>query len=275
MLKPVTPGAKVQLKDANAVDDDEPRGDAVELLLQPLLEQLEELQTALYAESKQALLVVLQGRDAAGKDGLIRRVFGPLNSQGCVVSSFRRPTEYELARDYLWRVHQVVPPKGSIGVFNRSHYEDVLVVRVHELVPRETWSRRYQQINDFERILSENGVRIVKFFLHISREEQQQRLLDRLNEPLKNWKFQVGDLEERKRWDAYTEAFEDALERCSTDWAPWYVVPADRKSTRDLLVAQVLVKTLREMDPRFPRVDPEVMKIARQWEKELKGKGRK
>lgn len=275
MLKPVTPGAKVQLKDANAVDDDEPRGDAVEPLLQPLLEQLEELQTALYAESKQALLVVLQGRDAAGKDGLIRRVFGPLNSQGCVVSSFRRPTEYELARDYLWRVHQVVPPKGSIGVFNRSHYEDVLVVRVHELVPRETWSRRYQQINDFERILSENGVRIVKFFLHISREEQQQRLLDRLNEPLKNWKFQVGDLEERKRWDAYTEAFEDALERCSTDWAPWYVVPADRKSTRDLLVAQVLVKTLREMDPRFPRVDPEVMKIARQWEKELKGKGRK
>lgn len=275
MLKPVTPGAKVQLKDANAVDDDEPRGDAVEPLLQPLLEQLEELQTALYAESKQALLVVLQGRDAAGKDGLIRRVFGPLNSQGCVVSSFRRPTEYELARDYLWRVHQVVPPKGSIGVFNRSHYEDVLVVRVHELVPRETWSRRYQQINDFERILSENGVRIVKFFLHISREEQQQRLLDRLNDPLKNWKFQVGDLEERKRWDAYTEAFEDALERCSTDWAPWYVVPADRKSTRDLLVAQVLVKTLREMDPRFPRVDPEVMKIARQWEKELKGKGRK
>ncbi|HWA58869.1 MAG TPA: PPK2 family polyphosphate kinase [Gemmatimonadales bacterium] len=275
MLKPVTPGAKVQLKDANAVDDDEPRGDAVEPLLQPLLEQLEELQTALYAESKQALLVVLQGRDAAGKDGLIRRVFGPLNSQGCVVSSFRRPTEYELARDYLWRVHQVVPPKGSIGVFNRSHYEDVLVVRVHELVPRETWSRRYQQINDFERILSENGVRIVKFFLHISREEQQQRLLDRLNDPLKNWKFQVGDLEERKRWDAYTEAFEDAIERCSTDWAPWYVVPADRKSTRDLLVAQVLVKTLREMDPRFPRVDPEVMKIARQWEKELKGKGRK
>lgn len=275
MLKPVTPGAKVQLKDANAVDDDEPSGDAVEPLLQPLLEQLEELQTALYAESKQALLVVLQGRDAAGKDGLIRRVFGPLNSQGCVVSSFRRPTEYELARDYLWRVHQVVPPKGSIGVFNRSHYEDVLVVRVHELVPRETWSRRYQQINDFERILSENGVRIVKFFLHISREEQQQRLLDRLNDPLKNWKFQVGDLEERKRWDAYTEAFEDAIERCSTDWAPWYVVPADRKSTRDLLVAQVLVKTLREMDPRFPRVDPEVMKIARQWEKELKGKGRK
>lgn len=275
MLKPVTPGAKVQLKDANAVDDDEPRGDAVEPLLQPLLEQLEELQTALYAESKQALLVVLQGRDAAGKDGLIRRVFGPLNSQGCVVSSFRRPNEYELARDYLWRVHQVVPPKGSIGVFNRSHYEDVLVVRVHELVPRETWSRRYQQINDFERILSENGVRIVKFFLHISREEQQQRLLDRLNDPLKNWKFQVGDLEERKRWDAYTEAFEDAIERCSTDWAPWYVVPADRKSTRDLLVAQVLVKTLREMDPRFPRVDPEVMKIARQWEKELKGKGRK
>lgn len=275
MLKPVKPGARVQLKNSAAVDDDEPKGDAVEPLLQPLLARLETLQTALYAESKQALLVVLQGRDTAGKDGTIRRVFGPLNSQSCVVSSFKRPTEYELARDYLWRVHQVVPPKGTIGVFNRSHYEDVLVVRVHNLVPKSVWSQRYDQINDFERMLSENRVRILKFFLHISQEEQKQRLLERLNDPLKNWKFQVGDLEERKRWDDYTEAYEDALERCSTEWAPWYIVPGDRKATRNLLVAQLLVSTLEAMNPQFPRVDPEVMKVAREWEKELGGKGKR
>lgn len=275
MLKPVKPGAKIQLKDSNAVADDQPKGDEVDPLLEPLIERLETLQTALYAESKQALLVVLQGRDAAGKDGLIRRVFGPLNSQSCVVSSFKRPTEYELARDYLWRVHQAVPPKGTIGVFNRSHYEDVLVVRVHKLVPKDVWSQRYDQINHFERMLSENGVRILKFFLHISREEQKQRLLERLNDPLKNWKFQVGDLDERKLWDDYTEAYEDALERCSTEWAPWYVVPADRKSTRNLVVTQVLVSTLEAMNPQFPRVDPEVMKVAREWEKELGEKRKK
>jgi len=268
MLTPITPGAKVQLKDGNAADDEYPRGDAVDPLLDPLLGRLAELQTALYAESKQALLVVLQGRDASGKDGLIGKVFGPLNPQGCVVTGFRRPTEYELARDYLWRIHQAVPPKGTIGIFNRSHYEDVLVVRVHDLVPKSVWSRRYDQINDFERMLSENGVRILKFFLHIARKEQEERLLDRLNDPLKNWKFQVGDLDERKRWDQYTEAYEDALERCSTERAPWYVVPAERKSTRNLLVTQVVVAALEEMAPKFPAVDPEVLKIARQWERE-------
>ena len=267
-LKPIKPGSKVQLKDATAVDDREPKGDAVDPFIEPILKKLPELQTALYAEAKQALLIVLQGRDASGKDGLTRRVFGPLNSQGCVVSNFKQPTEYELARDYLWRVHQVVPPKGTIGIFNRSHYEDVLVVRVHDLVPKPVWSRRYDQINDFERILSENGVTIIKFFLHISRGEQRDRLLERLHDPLKNWKFQVGDLEERKRWDEYTEAYEDMLERCSTEWAPWYLVPSDRKSTRNLLVAQVVVATLERMAPKFPKVDPEVLKIAREWERE-------
>jgi len=267
-LKPVKPGSKVQLSDDTAIDKGEPHGKAVDAELAPLLEKLPALQTALYAESKQALLVVLQGRDASGKDGLTRVVFGPLNSQGCVVSNFKRPTVYELARDYLWRVHQVVPPKGSIGIFNRSHYEDVLVVRVHDLVPKSAWSKRYDQINDFERMLAENGVTILKFFLHISKDEQKSRLLERLNDPLKNWKFEVGDLEERKRWDDYTEAYEDALEKCSTDWAPWYVVPSDRKSTRNLLVARVVVETLERMKPVFPRVNPEVLKIARQWERE-------
>jgi PPK2 family polyphosphate:nucleotide phosphotransferase len=267
-LKPVKPGSKVQLTDESAIDGRAPRSEEAEKQIEPLLVRLTELQTALYAESRRALLVVLQGRDASGKDGLTRKVFGPLNSQGCVVSNFKRPTEYELARDYLWRVHQVVPPNGTIGIFNRSHYEDVLVVRVHNLVPKEVWSRRYDQINDFERILSENGVAILKFFLHISREEQKERLLARLHDPLKNWKFEVGDLEERKLWDDYTEAYEDTLERCSTEHAPWYIVPSDRKKTRDLLIAEVVTETLERLNPRFPKVDAEVLKIARQWERE-------
>jgi PPK2 family polyphosphate:nucleotide phosphotransferase len=273
-FKPVKPGARVQLTDDSAVDEREPHGKEVDAELDEILGRLPELQTALYAESKRALLVVLQGRDAAGKDGLTRKVFGPLNSQGCVVSNFKRPTEYELARDYLWRVHQVVPPKGTIGIFNRSHYEDVLVVRVHNLVPKSVWSRRYDQINAFEKILTENGVTILKFFLHISKDEQKTRLLERLDDPLKNWKFQVGDLEERKHWDDYTEAYEAALEKCSTEWAPWYVVPADRKSTRNLLVARTVVATLEGMKPEFPKVDPDVLKIAKKWARGSTGKRR-
>ena len=271
-LKPVKPDTRFTLTDDGTVDDREPRGEDAERQLAPLTERLVKLQATLYAESKHALLVVLQGRDASGKDGLTRNVFGPLSSQGCVVSNFKRPTDYELARDYLWRVHQAVPPKGTIGIFNRSHYEDVLVVRVHQLAPKEAWSKRYEQINQFERMLTENGVTILKFMLHISRDEQKFRLLDRLNDPLKNWKFEVGDLEERKRWSAYTEAYEDVLERTSTDWAPWYVVPSDRRKTRDLLVARVVVETLESMAPKFPRVDPDVLKIARQWERETMGR---
>jgi PPK2 family polyphosphate:nucleotide phosphotransferase len=274
LLKPVKPGARIKLNDDNAVDDRLPRGLEAEQQLAPLLTRLPELQTALYAESKRALLCVFQGRDASGKDGVTRKVFGPLNSQGCVVSTFKRPTVYELARDYLWRVHQLVPPKGTVGIFNRSHYEDVLVVRVHELVPKEAWSKRFEQINDFERMLTENGVAILKFFLHISREEQKDRLVERIHDPLKNWKFEVGDLDERKRWDDYTEAYEDVLGKCSTDWAPWYLVPADRKKTRDLVVAQIVVETLERMNPQFPRVDPEVLKIARQWERETTARHR-
>jgi PPK2 family polyphosphate:nucleotide phosphotransferase len=271
-LKPVKPGTRIKLTDDNAADDQAPRSKVAEQQLAPLLERLPALQTALYAESKQALLIVLQGRDASGKDGLTRTVFGALNSQGCVVSNFKRPTEYELARDYLWRVHQAIPPRGTIGIFNRSHYEDVLVVRVHELVPRKVWSKRYEQINHFERMLTENGVTILKFFLHISKEEQKERLLERLRNPLKNWKFQVADLEERKRWRDYAQAYEDVLERTSSEWAPWYVVPADRKRSRDLLVARVVVDTLERMAPKFPKVNPEVLEIARKWEREATGR---
>jgi PPK2 family polyphosphate:nucleotide phosphotransferase len=271
-LDPIASGTRLPLDDHAADARDEPRGSDAETALTPLLERLTELQAALYAEARQALLVVLQGRDASGKDGVIRKVFGPVNSQGCQVSNFKKPTEYELARDYLWRVHQVVPSKGTIGVFNRSHYEDVLVVRVHQLVPRAVWARRYDHINAFERMLTDNGVTILKFFLHISRDEQKQRLLERVHDPLKNWKFQVGDLEERERWDDYTEAYRDVLSKCSTPCAPWYLVPADRNKTRDLLIAQVVVDTLERMKPEFPKVNPDVLKIARRWERETKSK---
>ena len=267
-LKPLKPGARIKLTDDSAVDHREPRGEDAQQQMAPLVDRLVKLQVALYAESKRALLIVLQGRDASGKDGLTRTVFGPLNSQGCVVSNFKRPTDYELARDYLYRVHHVVPPKGTIGIFNRSHYEDVLVVRVHGLVPKDVWSKRYEQINQFEKMLTENGVTILKFMLHISRDEQKERLLERLNDPLKNWKFQAGDLEERQLWADYSNAYEDVLERTGTEWAPWYLVPANRKRTRDLLVAQVVVDTLERMAPRFPRVDQSVLEVARQWQRE-------
>ncbi len=266
-LSVVKNGVPVVLTDATAAGPREPGGDDAERALAPLLEQLDRLQTALYAESKRALLIVLQGRDASGKDGLIRQVFGPLNSQGCVVSTFKRPTDHELAHDYLWRVHHSVPPRGTIGVFNRSHYEDVLAVRVHGLVPRNVWSKRYAQINAFEKMLSENGVTILKFMLHVSKSEQKKRLLERLHDPEKNWKFQAGDLAERRHWNAYTRAYRDALARTSTPWAPWFVVPADRKKLRDLLVARVVVNTLARMHPRFPSVSADVVRMTREWER--------
>jgi len=264
MLEPVPPGGTVDLSDqaarppAGLPDKAELRG-----RLGVLVERIDQLQRALFAENQRALLVVLQGRDASGKDGATRNVFGPLNAQGCVVSAFKKPSELELAHDYLWRVHQEVPRRGTIGVFNRSHYEDVLVVRVHNLVPREQWQRRYEQINEFERMLTENGTTILKFFLHISRKEQKGRLLERLEDPTKNWKFNPFDLEERKRWDEYTVAYRDALARCSTVWAPWYVVPGDKKAARDVLIAELVVQALEAMNPQFPKADPELLRNAK------------
>jgi PPK2 family polyphosphate:nucleotide phosphotransferase len=191
--------------------------------------------------------------DAGGKDGTIRHVMSGLNPQGCRVTSFKVPTEEELAHDYLWRIHRAVPAKGEIGIFNRSHYGDVLVVRVHNLVPKRVWSKRFEQINAFERILAETGVTIVKFFLHISKEEQKRRLQDRLDDSSKHWKISPADFEERKYWDDYVKAYEDILARCSTPWAPWYVIPADHKWFRNLAVADVLVRTLKDMRMRFPK----------------------
>ena len=237
------------------------RGDALKEQLERELARLTALQSVFYADGRHALLVVLQGRDASGKDGTIRAVFGACNPQGVQVASFKAPTPLELSHDYLWRVHSVVPPRGMIGIFNRSHYEDVLVARVRELVPRAQWRERYGQINDFERHLAANGVVIVKFFLHISREEQREQFLERLTDPTKNWKFRAGDLDDRARWDDYTRAYRDALRRCSTRWAPWYVVPSDNKTVRNYLVTRVINEALQKLDLRYPRAAPDVLAL--------------
>jgi PPK2 family polyphosphate:nucleotide phosphotransferase len=220
-----------------------------------LTKRLAELQRRLWAESQQSLLVVLQAMDTGGKDGTIRHVLRGVNPQGVHVRNFRVPTEWEVAHDYLWRVHQHTPEDGAITIFNRSHYEDVLVVRVHELAPEQVWSKRYRHIREFERLLADEGTTIIKIYLDISREEQAERLQARLDDPEKNWKFRKRDLEDRGRWDAFRSAYKDAIEQTSTDDAPWYVVPADRKWYRNLVVSRLLIQALEQMDPQFP--DPE------------------
>ena len=212
------------------------------------LEELIELQELLYAVRSHSVLIVLQGRDTSGKDGTIRHVTGPLNSQSCSVASFKVPTEEELAHDFLWRVHAQTPPAGEIKIFNRSHYEDVLVVRVHELAPAKVWRRRYDHINAFERLLSDSATIILKFYLHISKDEQEQRLLKREKDPIKSWKLSANDWKERERWDDYTAAYEDALNRCSTKQAPWFIVPADKKWFRDLAVVETLRDALKPFE---------------------------
>jgi PPK2 family polyphosphate:nucleotide phosphotransferase len=259
-LKPVKEGGRSRLRDADAAAPDGlPDREVLERRMAGLARQLTALQAKLYAESKQALLVVFQARDAGGKDGAIKHVFGPLNPQGSYVASFRAPTPDELAHDYLWRVHAVVPEKGYIGIFNRSHYEDVLVPRVEELVPPKVWKKRYRQINDFERMLSESGVTILKFFLHVSREEQKKRFLERIDDPAKNWKFREGDIAAREKWDLYQRAYSDMIRRCSTEWAPWYVVPSDDKRVRDYLVSRTVVRALRRMNPDFPPAEGDIL----------------
>ena len=217
-----------------------------------LRHELCDWQSRLYAADDKKLLVVLQALDAGGKDGTIRRVFLGVNPQGVRVTSFKAPTRHELKLDYLWRVHRAVPSAGMIGVFNRSHYEDVLAVRVHDIVPEAVWRPRYEQINQFESLLTSTGTTIVKIFLHISKKEQKKRFEERLQVPDKNWKFSVDDLEKRKYWMDYRNAFEEMLQRCTTAHAPWHVIPADQKWYRNLAVTNLLVHTLREMDPQYP-----------------------
>ena len=224
-------------------------------------DRLSELQYLLYAENKRSVLVVLQAMDTGGKDGAIRHVMGPLNPQGCEVTSFKAPTEEELSHDFLWRVGRAVPRRGMIGIFNRSHYEDVLVVRVHNLVPRSVWSKRYRQINDFEKRLAESGTHIVKFFLHISKKEQKKRLEARLRDSSRHWKIDAADFEERKYWDDYIKAYEAVLSKCSKPWAPWYVIPADKKWYRNYVLSQILLETLEGLDMAFPSPKVDISKL--------------
>lgn len=246
---------KVSLKDYDPGESDLFDGnkkDGAEALVK-LNKQIETLQEQLYAEGKHKLLIVLQATDTGGKDGTIRAVFEGVNPQGVKVASFKVPTAVELAHDYLWRIHAHVPGKGEIVIFNRSHYEDVLAVRVHNLVPEKVWSKRYEHINEFERILTDEGTTILKFFLHIDQEEQAERLLARIDDPTKQWKFSPGDLEERKLWKDYEAAFEDMVNKTSTDYAPWYVVPSNKKWYRNLVIAQIVRDVLEGFKMGYPQ----------------------
>ena len=222
-------------------------------LTQKHLDRLGELQEILFAQAKHAILIVFQAIDTGGKDSTIRNIFGGVNPQGVSVASFRVPTHLELSHDFLWRYHQQCPTKGQIRIFNRSHYESVLVERVKQIVPEAVWQRRYEQLNQFEQMLAEEGTTILKFFLHISKEEQAQRFRDRLQDPRKWWKFNEADLEERRRWPAYQTAFQDAVNRCSTPWGRWYVIPSDQKWYRNLQVASIVRETLEAVDPQYPQ----------------------
>ncbi|HKV03630.1 MAG TPA: polyphosphate kinase 2 family protein [Candidatus Acidoferrales bacterium] len=229
--------------------------------LEKAIERIDQQQYLLYAEHKHALLVVLQGLDASGKDGTIRHVMAGVNPQGCTVVSFKKPSVEEASHDFLWRIHKAVPEYGNIGIFNRSLYEDVLVVRVHNLVPKEVWSRRYDQINRFEELLHDNRVKIVKFFLHISKDEQRKRFQQRIGDPDRRWKISEADFDERKFWDDYTEAYEAALTKCNTRHAPWYVIPANKKWFRNLAVSHTIAETLEDMRMKFPLPSVDVKKI--------------
>ncbi len=248
----VKPGSRVDLAKIDPGDRHGWDKEAGEEEVAAQLLRLGELQDRLWAEAKQSVLVILQGIDAAGKDGTIQKVMEAFNPQGCNVSAFKVPTPEELAHDFLWRVHKRVPGKGEIGIFNRSHYEDVLVVRVHGLVPRDVWSGRYRHIREFEQHLVENGTTIVKLFLYIDRDEQRERFQERYDNPTKRWKFSLGDLEERKLWDDYIAAFEDALAETSTEHAPWYVIPANRNWLRNLAVSTILADTIADLKPDYP-----------------------
>src|SRR5216683_6210620 len=262
----VEPGAKVRLSkiDASFTDKHESHEKAAPEL-QKQVERLDKLQELLYADGNKSLLVVLQALDAAGKDGVIRHVFSGMNPQGTFVFGFKQPSKIEASRDFLWRAHLRAPGKGEVMIFNRSYYEDVLVVRVHKLVPHSVWSKRYDLINDFERMLAQNGTRILKFYLHISPEEQLERFKQRLDDPSRNWKISDSDYSERELWPKYMEAYEDALERTSTKRAPWYVIPANHKWFRNLAISQIVADTMDEMGLKLPSPHVDLAAIRRKF----------
>ncbi len=235
--------------------------DEAETALEKHRQQLSELQELMYAEDKHALLVVLQAMDAGGKDGTIRHIFTGVNPQGCEVASFKQPTEEELHHDYLWRIHQQLPARRMIGIFNRSHYEDVLVVRVHGLISKDEAVERFHQINQFEKMLHENGTTIVKFFLHISKDEQKTRLEERIHHPTKYWKVNPADLKEREHWEEYEKVYEDVFRHCSTKHAPWYIIPANKKWFRNVTISAILVETLKSMKMKYPKSEFDLKKM--------------
>jgi len=257
-----SPGKKVKLSKWDPEDTlGWDKGHKAKASAEKEIEKLDKLQYLLYAEHKRALLIVLQGMDAAGKDGTIRHVMTGVNPQGCVVSPFKKPSIEESEHDFLWRIHKAVPQHGDIGIFNRSHYEDVLVVRVHKLVPKEVWSRRYEEINNFEAMLRENNVTILKFFLHISKDEQRSRFQQRIDDPDRRWKISDADFAERNFWDDYIAAYEDALTKCTTDHAPWYIIPANKKWFRNLAVSHIITETMEGMHMKFPPPTVDVKKL--------------
>jgi PPK2 family polyphosphate:nucleotide phosphotransferase len=249
----VEPGSRIRLKDVDPDESEHYRGKGdAKKELKRLRKRLGDLQERLYADNQQSLLIVLQAMDTGGKDGTIRGVFRGVNPQGCQVWPFKVPSDEEAEHDFLWRHHIKAPARGMITIFNRSHYENVLVVRVDKLAPKEVWERRYAMINDFEHMLALNNTKVLKFYLHISKDEQKRRLESRLQDPTKHWKFSENDIKERAHWDAYQEAYEDAINNCSTEFAPWYVVPANKEWYRNLVIARTIADTLEAMDPRYP-----------------------
>lgn len=261
--QPLVPEAlsKVQLKDFDPGYTGKQKKETAREEVEKLQERMQVLQEMLYAQSEYSLLIVLQAMDAGGKDGTIKKVFEGVNPLGVHVTSFKAPSYEELGHDFLWRIHRAAPEKGKIGIFNRSQYEDVLIVRVNKIVQREVWEKRYDQINQFEQLLYENGTRILKFYLHISKDEQKQRLQERLDNPEKHWKFSVADLPVREKWDDYMKAYEDAITHCNTDYAPWHIVPANHKWYRDLVISRAIVETMESMGLAYPEPEENLDKV--------------
>ena len=270
----VKPNKKVDLeKFSTKKDDSYSKKEVKEEILPENLEKMFEYQEKLYAENKKGILVVLQAMDAAGKDSLVKKVFTALNPAGCKVTSFKQPSSEELDHDYLWRITKATPAYGEVGIFNRSHYEDVLVTRVHNLVNKKNdddfWEKRFEDINAFEKYLDNNGIKVVKFFLHVSKDEQKERLLDRINLDEKHWKFAASDILERENWDEYHRAYEDMLKNTSTDYAPWYVIPADNKWFTRFVVSEVMLDLFKQLDPHVPELSKEEESQLDKWKKVL------
>ncbi len=262
----VAPGSKVKLKRIDpSFKGGHENHKAAEKEISHYQQKLRELQDLLYSERKHSLLICLQALDTGGKDGVIKHVLGSMNPQGCRVAAFKQPSAEELAHDFLWRVHKAAPAQGEVVIFNRSHYEDVLIVRVHNLVPKKIWSRRYDQINRFESELVAHGTQILKFYLHISKEEQLKRFKQRLDDPAKQWKISEADYKERDFWEDYVAAYEEALSRCSTERAPWFIVPADHKWFRDLAIARIVVEHLESLKMNYPKPTVDIEHIRREY----------